>query len=77
MLLDAASVHFNSLHSLGTKPAADKPTPYVYLLPHCHCVYIARCFIWRSDGISEAQMPCSAYMNIIPVVYCMFDKSSA
>lgn len=58
-----AKHHFNSLLSLGTKPAADKSTPNVYLLPHCRCVRIDRAsrFIWRRDGISQAQTPCSTY----------------
>lgn len=63
MLWETASVHFNSLHCLGTKPIVDKSTPYVYLLPHCHraCIDIARCFMWSGDRISEAQTACSIY----------------
>lgn len=61
---------FPLIHSLGSESTIDKSTPYKYLLPRCHCVCIdfGRCSIRHRDRISEAQTPCSVYMNIIPPI---------
>lgn len=51
MLLDAASVHFNSVHSVGTKPTADKSTIYVYLMPHCHVLTLQGALFDAETGL--------------------------